>query len=280
MKHYKIGNLKLKNPFFLAPMAEVNDPAFRTLCKKAGCGLTYTGMINPLSREELVLEDKPVLQLFCTNDTGIKEFMEKYDGKVSMWDFNLGCPSKVAKKLCFGSFMHKDLKSIEQILKTMRQNTNKPMTIKIRKSKYSFKIIKIAEKYCDAIGVHARTQQQGYSGEPDIKWAEQIKKRTKLPVIYSGNVNEKNASELLKKFDFLMIGRAALGHPEIFASLQGQSFKCGFEDYLHYAKKYHIYFRHIKIQAMYFTLGKEHAAEKRKEIAKAKTIKEIRDILK
>ncbi|MBU1129581.1 MAG: tRNA-dihydrouridine synthase, partial [Nanoarchaeota archaeon] len=45
----EIRNLKLKNRIFLAPMAEVNDLPFRLLCKKSGCGLTYTGMANPLS---------------------------------------------------------------------------------------------------------------------------------------------------------------------------------------------------------------------------------------
>ena len=51
----KIGNLNLKNKIFLAPMEEINDVAFRLLCKKAGCGLTYTGMINPLSKQKFIL---------------------------------------------------------------------------------------------------------------------------------------------------------------------------------------------------------------------------------
>ena len=43
----KIKNLKLKNRFFLAPMEEVNDIAFRLICKEAGAGMTWTGMIHP-----------------------------------------------------------------------------------------------------------------------------------------------------------------------------------------------------------------------------------------
>ena len=54
----KIGNFKPKNRYFLAPMEEVNDVVFRLLCKKAGCGLTYTGMIHPQTKQkiDIVLE--------------------------------------------------------------------------------------------------------------------------------------------------------------------------------------------------------------------------------
>ena len=81
----KFESLNLKNRIFLAPMEEINDIAFRLICKKAGCGLTYTGMINPLNKKEIFLDDKPALQLFCTNTNGIKEFMEKYDSQVTFW---------------------------------------------------------------------------------------------------------------------------------------------------------------------------------------------------
>ena len=122
----KIRNLKTKNKFFLAPMLEPNDIAFRLLCKMAGCSLTYTGMMFPLSKQKLNLQDKPAIQLFGNTDKGIKEFVEKYDKKVSLWDFNLGCPSKLSRKLSHGAFMHTDLEAIEKILKTLRNSTKKP----------------------------------------------------------------------------------------------------------------------------------------------------------
>ncbi len=213
--------LPFKNKILLAPMEEINDIAFRLLCKKAGAGLTYTGLINPLTKKEINLDDKPALQLFANNTKGIKEFIKKYDKKVSMWDFNLGCPAKSAKKHGFGSFL-KDLEIIEKILKTMRNSTEKPVTIKIRKSKIAFDLLKLAEKYCDAICIHPRTQAQGYSGKPDIEFAKKIKQQTKLPVIYSGNVDEKNYKKFLKDFDYIMIGRQAIGNPNIFSKLNNK----------------------------------------------------------
>jgi tRNA-dihydrouridine synthase len=193
----KLKITSLKNKIFLAPMEDVNDIAFRLLCKEAGCGLTYTGMIHPLSKKKIYLDDKPALQLFCTDTKGIKEFMKKHDKEVSLWDLNLGCPAKNAKKHGFGSFFN-NLEKIEEILQEMRRNTKKPLTIKIRKSNISFDLLNLAEKYCDAICIHPRTQAQGYSGEPDLAFAENIKSKTNLPVIYSGNVNENNYKQLLK----------------------------------------------------------------------------------
>ena len=68
----KLGNIKLNSRIFLAPMHQVNDIAFRVLCKKAGAGLTYTGLLNPLSKEPFSLNDKPALQFACNSTKGIK----------------------------------------------------------------------------------------------------------------------------------------------------------------------------------------------------------------
>jgi len=273
----KIGNFKPKNRIFLAPMEEINDIAFRLLCKKAGAGLTYSPMTHPQSKQKIYLDDKPALQLFCTTTKGIKEFIKKHDKKVSLWDFNLGCPATTARKHGFGSYL-KDLDKIEEILKTMRNSTKKPVTVKIRKSTLTFDVLKIAEKYCDAITIHARTQKQGYSGKSDVKFAEKVKKQSKIPVIYSGDVDEKNAKQLLKKFDFVMIGRKAIGNPNIFSKLTNNKEKITFKDYLKLAEKHSLYFRQIKLQAMNFTKGKEDAKKTRLKIYKTKNLNEIKKI--
>lgn len=270
--------LPFRNKFLLAPMEEVNDIAFRILCKKAGCGLTYTGMINPQTKQKIILDDKPALQLFCTSTKGIKEFMKEYNSKVSLWDFNLGCPAKNARRHGFGSYL-KDLKIIEEILKTMRASTKKPLTIKIRKSEISFELLKLSEKYCDAICIHPRTQKQGYSGIPDLKFALEIKNKSSIPVIYSGDVDEKNAKEFLKKFDSVIIGRRAIGNPNIFSKLTNKKSNFTFADYLKLAKKYQFYFRQIKFQAMNFTKGQKNSASLRNKISLAKNLGELKLII-
>jgi len=274
----RIKNLELENKYFLAPMAEINDIAFRMLCKKAGASLCYTGMINPLSQQKFEFEDKPAVQLFSTNEKGINDFIKKYDKTTSLWDFNLGCPAKNARKLGFGSFMHHKLEDIGRILKTMRESTDNPVSVKLRKSRNILEILKIASKYCDAVCIHPRTSEEGYSGIADVDYALRIKKKLKLPVIYSGDVNVDNAEKLGKKFDFLMIGRAAVGNPGIFAKLTGNKERFEFKDWLELALKYKFYYSQIKLQAMNFTKSFEGAKDMRRKLILAKTVKQIREI--
>ena len=272
----KKRKIPCKNRIFLSPMEEVNDPAFRMLCKKAGAGLTFTPLSSPLNPQELCLPDKPVLQIFGNSTDGIKEFMKKYDKKVKFWNFNMGCPSTRARQQGFGSYLE-DLQVIEDILRTMSESTKKAVTVKIRKSHFAYDVLKIAEKHCDAIGIHPRTREQGYAGDPDIEWAKEFKKKAKIPVMYSGNIDEENYEEFLETFDYVMIGRKSIGHPEIFAQITGnKKFKRSFQDYLKLATKYGVLWRHIKFQAMQFTKGLANSTKMRLEIYKIKNIDELK----
>ena len=294
---FKIGNLKLKNRFLLAPMLEPNDVAFRLLCKKVGCGLTYTGMVSPLSKQKMMLDDKPAVQLFGNSIKGVASFIKKYDKDVSLWDFNLGCPSKLSKKMGHGACMHDDVEMIEMILKVMRGATKKPVTIKLRKSGKAIEIARMAEKYVDAIGIHARTVGQGYSGDVDYDFALKIKEAVSVPVIYSGapkgvpptwmasadadkvgNVNDKYR-RILKDFDFVFVGREAIGNPGIFARLNGKKSGVGFKDYLKLAKKYGLFFRQVKYQAMNFTKGVAGAKKLRLGLIGAKSVEDVERVV-
>lgn len=278
---------------FLAPMEEVNDPAFRFLCKQAGAGLTYTPLTSPLSPLPLIVDDKPILQIFgaaelltVNGQRSTANFMKLYDSKVAGWDFNLGCPATTAKNHGYGAYLT-DLKTIESIVSLMRKNTKKPLSIKIRKSEIAYDLLKIAEKCCDTIAIHPRTRSQGYSGEPDLEWAKEFKSKSKIPVIYSGNVSEINYKEFLKTFDAVMIGRNAIGHPEIFYSIVHgkQSTVDGqrpsgleFKDYLKLAEKYDVKWRLIKFQAMQFTKGERGSRQKRASMIRTKNLEELKKI--
>ena len=275
MSQYKIGNLKLKTPYFLAPMAGINDIAFRILCRNAGAGLAYTGMINPLSREKIIMDDKPAVQLFSASEKGIGEFIKKHKN-VSLYDFNLGCSARKAEIRGFGAFLHSRTETIRNILGIMRESTKKPVTVKLRKSDEAFKILRIAEEYCDAVCIHPRTNSQGYSGKTDIDFAEKLKQRASIPVIYSGDVNESNADVLLKKFDFVMIGRKAVGCPNVFAALAGKEQVFGFSDYLNLALKYKLKLQHIKSQAICFTKFLPGAGELRVKLSKINNLDELK----
>jgi tRNA-dihydrouridine synthase B len=273
------NKLPFKGRIFLAPLEEVNDIAFRKLCKQYGADLTWTPLTNPLNKQKQQLQDKPVLQLFCTNKKGIASFMKKHDKEVSGWDFNLGCPATNAKKHGFGAYL-KDLNLIQDILECMRKNTKKFLCVKIRKSSFSLKILSLAEKLkLDAICIHPRTVSQGYSGKADVDFALEFKKKSKIPVIYSGDINEKNFQFFLENFDAIMIGRATIGHPEIFSKIKKKKYsEVKFKDYLSLAKKHKLYFRNIKFQAMNFTKGKNNSRKLREKISLTKNLEEIKEI--
>ena len=106
---------------------------------------------------------------------------------------------------------------------------------------------------------------------------------TNLPIIYSGNINSKQeADKILKNFDFVMIGRQAIGNPNIFYELTNTipKEKITFKDYLKLAEKYDLSFQQIKFQAINFTKGKEGASKIRLILSSAKKINEIQDIAK
>ncbi|MFH1452240.1 MAG: tRNA-dihydrouridine synthase family protein [archaeon] len=275
-----IRNLKLKNRFFLAPMLEPNDIAFRLLCKKAGCGLTYTGMTSPLSKKKLILDDKPAVQIFGNSEKGVAEFIKKYDNRVSFWDFNLGCPSKLSKKLSHGAFLHKDFETIETILKTMKKSTKKPISIKLRKSPHAIELACRTQNLVDAVGIHPRTFKEGYSGNADYDFALKLKNAIEIPVIYSGDVNLENAGKILKDFDYVFVGRSAIGNPGIFSQLANKNVSVGFSDYLKLAERYKLFFRQIKYQAINFTKGLKNAKFLRRCIINSKTVNDIIKVMK
>jgi len=269
--------LPVRNKIFLSPMEGVNDIAFRLMCKEAGAGMTYTQLTAPMNPNKIHLDDKPVLQIFASKLLGIKEFMKKHDDKVAYWDLNLGCPSTMAKKQGHGSYLT-DLKLIEDILKLMKESTKKAVTVKIRKSPIAYQILKIAQRYCDAIGIHARTREYAYMGDADLDWAKEFKKKSSIPVIYSGNVDETNYKEYLRVFDYVMIGRRAIGHPEIFSKITNTEFDKSFKRYLELAEKFEVQWRIVKFQAMQFTKGDRYSRKKRLEIYKTKNLEELKEI--
>jgi len=76
-----------------------------------------------------------------------------------------------------------------------------------------------------------------------------------------------------------MIGRKAIGNPNIFSEILGNKTKFTFKDYLALAKEYKLKFREIKFQAIWFTKGMIGGAPIRNKLARAKTLKEIKQII-
>ena len=237
---WKIGNVRIENPFVLAPMAGVTDMPFRTLCKEQGAGLICMEMIsakaisfhnkNTIALMKIDPCEHPVsMQLFGSEPELLAEVAKSIeDTAFDILDINMGCPVPKVVNNGEGSALLKNPELIVQIIKSVSSAIQKPVTVKVRIGfeNVPVDIVEIARRAEDAgaaaIAVHGRTRQQYYSGTADWDIIRQVKEAVSIPVIGNGDVDSPLKAEALLKqtgCDGVMIGRAVRGNPWIFREM-------------------------------------------------------------
>ena len=237
---WKIGNVRIENPFVLAPMAGVTDMPFRTLCKEQGAGLICMEMIsakaisfhnkNTIALMKIDPCEHPVsMQLFGSEPELMAEVAKSIEDKdFDILDINMGCPVPKVVNNGEGSALLKNPELIVQIIKSVSSAIQKPVTVKVRIGfeNAPVDIVEIARRAEDAgaaaIAVHGRTRQQYYSGTADWDIIRQVKEAVSIPVIGNGDVDSPLKAEALLKqtgCDGVMIGRAVRGNPWIFRGM-------------------------------------------------------------
>lgn len=235
-----IGNVKLDNPYILAPMAGVTDLPFRLLCKEQGAGLLCMEMISAKALQyknkntkallSIHPDEYPVsLQLFGSDPQIISEQAKRIEElPFQILDINMGCPVPKVVKNGEGSALMKNPKLVYEIVSQTVRAIKKPVTVKIRKgfddhSVNAPEIAKIIEEAgASAVAVHGRTREQYYSGKADWEIIRQVKNAVSIPVIGNGDVTSgERAVAMMEETgcDGVMIGRGAQGNPWIFAEL-------------------------------------------------------------
>ena len=308
MKQVKIGNIKLKNPFILAPMVDVTDLPFRLLCIKAGASLAYTEMLyidailheNPKTKKLMQTSkaDKPLGIQITGNSEKEFEKLIPYAKNFDLIDINCGCPSIKLIRNQAGSFLLNNPEKIAGMIKILKKS-GKPVTAKIRlgfKSNNALKIAKMIEKAgADAITVHARLAIHGNNIPADWKQIKLIKQNLKIPVIGNGDIlKPEDALRMLKETgcDAVMIARGALSNPLIFKQIL-QLMKTGkyekitekqkirqFKQYIKLAKKHNIIdIGRIKYLGSNFLKGISNASKLRQKLMSCKSLKEIETLI-
>ncbi len=232
-----IGDVELKNNIILGPMAGVSDLPFRLLCSEMGAGLVCMEMVsakaityhnrNTDNMMEIHPSERPVsLQLFGSEPEVMAEATRMIAAKpYDILDVNMGCPVPKVVGNGEGSALMKNPGLIEKIVRAMVSETDRPVTVKIRKgfNENSVNAVECAlaaeEGGAAAIAVHGRTREQYYSGEADWSIIKKVKQAVKVPVIGNGDVTDgKSAKALIDETgcDGVMIARAAEGNPWIF----------------------------------------------------------------
>lgn len=230
-------------PLLLAPMEDVSDPPFRSVCKVNGADLMYTEFISSeglirdaiKSRRKLDIfeEERPIgIQIFG----GDEEAMGMSAAIVEtvnpdLVDINFGCPVKKVVTKGAGAGVLKDVDLMVRLTKSVIKNTNLPVTVKTRLGwdDDSRNIEEVAERLQDigiaALAIHGRTRCQMYKGDADWALIGKVKNnpRIHIPIFGNGDIDSpEKALEYKNRYgiDGIMIGRAAIGYPWIFDEIK------------------------------------------------------------
>jgi len=303
-----LKQLLKKKPFLLAPMDDVTDIAFRELCEEKGAAYSTTELVSV----EALIRDKVFksrfergnlkincVQLFGSKPQSFVEAAMKVETQADILDVNFGCPSTCVTRNDSGSMLLKDPKNVGRIIEKLVKNTTYPVTAKIRlgytKTTYNEVAREIEDAGAELLTVHGRTAKQKYSGHADWNAIKELHEQCRIPIVGNGDVRTvQDINKYLGSHaNALMIGRAAIGNPNIFTEFntylkdrelerippekKKKEQKLLFIQYLKKLEKHNFYNVKIKIQrqASWFFRGITGAKELRIGLQKTNNIEEI-----
>jgi tRNA-dihydrouridine synthase B len=235
---FHIGPVRVSPPLVMAPMAGFTTSAFRRICRRHGAGMVVTEMIScyglhyrdAKTREMLAFhpEERPIaVQIFgaepdvCAHAAG----MVAATG-VEMIDINMGCAVPKVAKTGAGAALMKDPDRAVAVARSVVEAVTIPVTAKLRIGwRGEGQDATVLGKRLQDVGVqglclHARYARQDYNAPADWIWIARLKEAVSIPVIGNGDVRSLDDARMMideTGCDGVMIGRAALTNPAIFA---------------------------------------------------------------
>ena len=239
---FAIREVRIAPATVLAPMAGVTDTVFRRFIRDTGgCGLIMTeftsadGVLRSKDQKakrylHFYEDEHPISsQLFGSDPNTLAEAAKMCEGLgFDLIDLNLGCPAKKVVKCNGGSGLLRDLPLIGKIFSSVRAAISIPFTVKFRagwndKELVFLNLARVAEDCgLNAVAMHARTREMGYSGQAQWDWIRDLKQSVKIPVIGNGDIRTpEDAAAMVANTgcDAVMIGRSAASNPWIFRQI-------------------------------------------------------------
>lgn len=234
-----------KRELYLAPLADYTDAPFRALALECGASGTYTEMVSAAALahshrpSEILLStmpeesaSPPVCQLFGASESELAKavrVVSRHAERYSALNLNAGCPMPKVVKTGAGARLAADPAKVHSLLAAMRENTSLPLTLKTRLGPREDTVTihelidAAASAGACAVVVHARFTSQRHSGPVHLDILADAVARSPLPVVGNGSIaDEASAADMAATgVAGIMIGRAALGNPRIFAALAG-----------------------------------------------------------
>ena len=239
-----IGSLDLgPMPLLLAPMEDVTDEPFRSLCKKYAADLIYTEFVSADALIRDIESTRRKLHILSSErPVGVQIYGREVEPMVEaariveeagpeLLDINFGCPVKKIAGKGAGAGMLRDIPKLLRITEAVVKAVGIPVTVKTRLGwdEDSKCIVSLAERLQDAgiaaLTIHGRTRAQMYTGEADWTLIGQVRNnpRMRIPIIGNGDITTpQRARACLDRYgvDALMIGRGAIGRPWIFSEIR------------------------------------------------------------
>ena len=246
---WKLGKFEIDSKVVLAPMAGITFKSYREFMANFGFGVCVTEMVSDMGLFYGKEETKTYIdfkrgkyltgvQLFGHDPIYIKKAAEialNMNPDIDFFDVNMGCPVPKVVDSGSGSALMKNPKLCGDIIRALKEVSDKPVTAKIRLGWDSHSInfmdviCELEDAGVDMIAIHSRTKKELYLGEPHHDLLKDLRSKMKVPFVVSGNIY--TLDDAIKALeitgaDAVMVARGGVGNPFLLKQIN-EYFKSG-----------------------------------------------------